>query len=297
MYQIKNILFPIDLPSADENAFKYAVEIGNRLGAVITLFHVYTTPGEDAAEIDFDTLENIFVGEMQGFVNGFFRNYSKDRLANMKIQYATAQGNFINQTIVYCRGNGIDLVVMGVSKRNRFAEILFGSSTQGILDHVEIPVLFVPKYARFKELNRIVYASNLDDGNITALNNLKSYSKICKKIDLKLLYLHDDALAEDELRGADWFEFADANPKITWQVLSNNDEIDLLEEYLEKNHEEIDILAMLHKKRGMFEGFFRRNLAREMSYNETTPLLVFQSETGRLRGFLPKGAMLSFLIV
>ncbi|WP_340690794.1 universal stress protein [Hydrogenobacter thermophilus] len=78
-------------------------------------------------------LEAIYVGE---------DNLSED--ISQKVDHYEHLKGFPEEKIVeYCKGNNIDLLIMGAFSKGRFKEFFFGSVTSFVMHHLDIPMLLV----------------------------------------------------------------------------------------------------------------------------------------------------------
>lgn len=55
--------------------------------------------------------------------------------------YLMNSGDPTDSILSYIENKDIDLVVIGAQKRSRTGKLLFGSTTQGVLLHTDVPVV------------------------------------------------------------------------------------------------------------------------------------------------------------
>jgi len=135
MFQLKSILFPINLDSKNAGTVIRALEIAKAFDCQIHILYVndpgagyhYPADHEDAVSL-----------KLQEIV-------PQDLLDSVKILYAVSKGQLGAEVVKYCREHNIDLIVTGHTHRNRLYSVLFDTPDENIIDSTNIPVLVIPK--------------------------------------------------------------------------------------------------------------------------------------------------------
>ena len=134
MFNIKNILFPIDLDSEDISPVVTALEIAKTFKSPIHILYVndiqagyrHPTDREDAVALRVRELVPV------------------ELLDKLKIIYAVSKGDLDEEIVKYCRDNSIDLIIVGHKHRHKIYTTLFDSADVNIIDAVKLPVLVIP---------------------------------------------------------------------------------------------------------------------------------------------------------
>jgi nucleotide-binding universal stress UspA family protein len=134
MFNIKNILFPINLDAEDISPVITALEIAKILHCHLHIFYVndieagyrHPTDREDAVAL---RVEEVVPAELRN---------------KQKIVYAVAKGNLEEEIIKYCADQEIDLIIVGHKHRHKIYSALFDSPDVNIIDAVKLPVLVIP---------------------------------------------------------------------------------------------------------------------------------------------------------
>ncbi len=135
MFQVKKILYPINLNSKDISTVNKALEIAQYFKSEIHILYVndpaagyrYPTDHEDAVSL-----------KVQEAV-------PDEVLTGQKIVYAVSKGQLQKEIELYCKNNAIDLIITGHKHRNRLYAALFDSPDVNIIDTIQIPVMVIPK--------------------------------------------------------------------------------------------------------------------------------------------------------
>lgn len=274
---MKKILFPTDFSEASLNSKSYAIEIAKRSGAQVYLLNVYNVTIYDPnmpAELVMETMN-----EAQKFAKENLDSLSKEFVSqkysngkNLDVSVVYKQGLVSDEIEVFCEENNIDLIVMGTTGESGLIDKILGSNTASVLEKVKCPVLAVPAKANYKNIQNVVYASNLTDDDTKEVMQLKDFLQL---FDAQLTYLHvcdedDKPLQNEKDTIFDGLKNEIGYDKITLQYTDGTDVEKGIEDYI--NSHTVDILVMAIHKRNFFEKIFKRSLTKEMVYHSQIPL-------------------------
>ena len=142
---MKTVLVPVDFSATSLNAAEYAVRMFTGVyGINMTLYHVYERPEHrQASEEELNKLKarlfDIGIVKMQTLSE---ENYDFEKCLER-----------------LTRENKPDLIVMGITGRNKIGQALIGSNTLKISQKNICPVLVVPPNAKFSQLKNIALTS------------------------------------------------------------------------------------------------------------------------------------------
>lgn len=122
---MKNVLVPIDYSDTSLNAATYAVKMLTGIyGINMILYHVYEK-AEHAATSD---------KELKKLKATLFE------MGIVKMETVCEQGHdFINCLEKFVRENKIDMIIMGITGRNKIGQTLIGSNTLKIVQKKPLP--------------------------------------------------------------------------------------------------------------------------------------------------------------
>ncbi len=134
MFDVKKILYAINLDSANIMPVVTALKIAQSFGSEIHFLYVndpqagfrHPADREDAVAL---RLKDVVSDEM---------------LSSVSVIYATAKGDLAEEVNKYCVDNGIDLVIVGHKLRPKIYGKVFDSSDVKIIDAINLPVLVLP---------------------------------------------------------------------------------------------------------------------------------------------------------
>jgi nucleotide-binding universal stress UspA family protein len=135
MFNIKKILFPIDLDAEDISSVITALEIAKTFHSPIHIFYVNDIEAGFRHPTDREDAVALRVREVA----------SAELLDSVKIVYAVAKGDLDEEIIKYCQDNAINLIIVGHKHRHKIYSKLFDSADINIIDAVKLPVLVIPQ--------------------------------------------------------------------------------------------------------------------------------------------------------
>jgi nucleotide-binding universal stress UspA family protein len=146
MVAIRKVLCPIDFSDTSRLALEYAVDLSLKMGADLTLLHVYQAPGYAMPE----GLGVVMAGpeEMAAVVSGvddLMKQWKADAeaLGARVVQTATELGGTPVEIVRVATAGGHDLIVMGTHGRTGIGHALLGSTAERVIRHAPCPVLVV----------------------------------------------------------------------------------------------------------------------------------------------------------
>jgi nucleotide-binding universal stress UspA family protein len=167
---MKHILTLTDFSLVAENAVEAAFIYAKQYGADLTIYHnsvdgdliMYELVGEP--EIEYFTLNNT----IKSAPISKWKKLAKKH--NVLARYLTGSADFVKKIFEITSILEIDMIVMGSSGAGGRKEIIWGSNTEKVVKHVDIPVLVIKKPIENYRLDNIVFASAFDSREKDVLN-------------------------------------------------------------------------------------------------------------------------------
>jgi nucleotide-binding universal stress UspA family protein len=153
---MRKILVAVDYSEGARLALEQAVELSKKVGAEITVVHVWERPayaegvevrheGESGRRSLIELIVDNADREMQSFIE-------QARVpASVKIERRLESGDPASVVARLVEQEGFDLVVLGTHGRSALAHLVLGSMAQRILRSCPVPVLVVPKRAHLAQ--------------------------------------------------------------------------------------------------------------------------------------------------
>ncbi|MBC7864851.1 MAG: universal stress protein [Bacteroidia bacterium] len=271
---MKKIFVPTDFSAPSLNAARYATDLAMFLDAKMVLFHSFQLP--------------LVTGEV-GFIQFPYEEISRDSLELLKKERFKLQKGKAMELAIDCvvksgfAGNEIveeskaqlaDMIVMGITGRNKAGEIFIGSNSVYVARHSTIPVLIVPENVSFKKIKKIAFACDFDHTeNSGLIENVKLYQFMFDaELDIVNVYEENKTPVLEKAISGLSVENSLQHTEHNMFFINNSNPSEGLEDYLEKNKP--DLLITAPKKHNLIEKIFKENTTKKLAYHANIPLLT-----------------------
>ena len=293
MKSIRRILVPVDFTIHAENAAKYALNLASYLKADIKLINAYMDPmGSPQSylesysyQLNIDKVIREVEQETEHSLNAMAKRLKEiireNKLKGVDVYYDLFKGNAVDVILNEIEEWAPAFVVMGTRGNELEGIRAFGSVTASLIEKAKTPVLAVPKdydASHFKPPKRVLYATNFDDTDFSALRRLIAF---VKPFNSKLYCVHaaleeSNVLDETQLRKIRTYIFDTLDTyNVECGLLETVDVQQGLEDFIDEQN--IDVLAMTTRKRSFITRLFTRSMTRKFLFHSRIPLLVFHS--------------------
>ena len=277
---MKTVLFPTDFSTGAENAFNYAVSLCDKLKAKLILFnsfHMPTYASEVPVNDDVEErLMNIAEDELLKL-----ENKAISQTKNIEVKCMVNYGLAVDTIISAAEEKKVNLIIMGTKGAGGLKEILIGSNAAAVLEKAPCPVLVIPEKAQFKNIDKIVFATDYRDSDFFAIASL---TQIASLFNAEIMIVHVSQVAPTEDHERDllkWYrEELKKKTNVDYKNISFHDLVGgnveyELEDFIKKN--KVNMLALSMRKRNIFSKLFGKSLTKKMAYHSNTPLLTFHA--------------------
>ena len=146
---MKKILYPTDFSESAENAFLFALQIADHLGASIITIHAFDRP--DISDFNLpgvlrEVYDSIDLDEFENYEDEvpILRDIATDHgYYHVPMVHVLEEGAPVSAILRTANKNKADLIVMGSHGRRGLEKLVLGSVTQRVLGLVHVPVLVV----------------------------------------------------------------------------------------------------------------------------------------------------------
>ncbi len=184
------ILCPTDFSKNATNAVRYAAALAEGISARVIIIHIYDKP----VMFSNAPLTRIAHAEEQIKANAEAQmvklvNQLKRKYKNVSFETMARDGFHAETLLKVAQKLTVDLIVMGSTGTSKLERLLIGSTTSRIIRDAPCPVLSIPKNAEFKGVNKIVFATDLNEDNISSASMISIFAK---KFDAEISFLFVD---------------------------------------------------------------------------------------------------------
>ncbi|SFS30530.1 universal stress protein [Sphingobacterium wenxiniae] len=277
---MRKILFPTDFSEAANNAFLYALNLAKEMQGELYVLNTYMQPVLSAnhagqPELIPEVYENY---ELQQFEN-FKRHSTKLRelasehgLADVGMTFLFQEGTVVSNVQRVIDKEDIKLIIMGTNRAEGIIDKLFGSNTVGVIRGVKIPVLSVPKEAKFQGIKEIAFTTLFREKDEAALHEIM---EIALKFGVKVKCIHvvKDNSADVIGIAEKWRKnYREENLEFIFLDLEES-VAKTLNKYLSEHR--VDLLCVIRRNRNLLDSLFRSSISSSLRIHTNTATIVF----------------------
>ena len=179
---MKKILYPTDFSETAENAFVFALQIADHLGASIITLHAFDRP--DVSEFN---LPGVLREVYDSLDLDAFENYEdeipllRDIATNngyyhVPMVHVLEEGAPVSAILRTANKNKADLIVMGATGAGRMENFFFGTISGKVMEEAHCPVIVVPDEAKFDGIiDHIAVATNFTEEDSKLVEALRKF--------------------------------------------------------------------------------------------------------------------------
>lgn len=279
---MKKILYPTDFSGTAENAFIFALQIADHLGASIITLHAFDKP--DISDVNLpgvlrEVYDSIDLEEFESYEDEVpvLRDIATDNgYYHVPMVHVLEEGAPVSAILRTANKNKADLIVMGATGAGAMEAFFFGTISGKVLEEAHCPVIVVPTNATFDGLiDHIGIATNFSQDDVLLIEALRKFQALMNS-HLHIIHIETSTSGDGPTRMKEFFAPWQGDKKMTAHCVVNKSINEGLENFIREK--QIDLLAILSQRRTWFDELFEMNRAKEMSYKQDIPLLVYQLE-------------------
>ncbi|WP_346316175.1 universal stress protein [Chitinophaga sp. YIM B06452] len=273
---MKSLLILTDFSEAAFRAAEYACGIAPLLQIErIILYHAYQSYVGGTEIPVMEDSHQLYLENMESL--GLLHDRVKT-LAGSAIEVdMVAKEAFLSDALnEYSRQEKVAAIVMGVSGKSGFEELLLGSTTSQILETSEAPVLVVPQDALVgRPVETIIFATDLKDVDRLSGDKLDEFLSAFKA----KLYIVNVFPETEEKYSPETFEAITGLHRLlekydpTFGYISRDDIVEGILTYAAER--QASMIMAVPKKHGAFSSLFHKSISKNLAYNSNVPLLFF----------------------
>jgi nucleotide-binding universal stress UspA family protein len=285
---MKTIAILTDFSERSAHAARYALQIAKKIEANVLLYNAFLVPSDmpmAAAQVAWPVYE---YDDIKGDAERCLATLCQT--LKMEMDTNTATGEFMPAITCLCqegplvkrlpcleKEHDLVLLVAGTHGADALATFLLGNTCHGLIDDTRVPLLLVPENAPIGQIEKIIFATDLDINDIKFIN---AVAVLAGKYQANVMIanVHQDVPADTKHIKAQNSLMQEIVLHSTYKRLSyrnipnKNVNMGLLS-ILE--NEKPNMLVMVHRKTGPFSNVFGRSNTKKLASLTTVPLLVY----------------------
>lgn len=277
---MKKLLCPIDFSEVSLNALEFAVAIGEKEHSNLTLLNIFTPSdfnkilGSDHVSEEYDQLIEMAEKKLSAISKEILKISKKKGLSSCESKLKS--GKIVDVLAELADEGKYDLIVIGTTGHSAYERKYLGGKAQKIIQHTHCSILCVPENHNFHGINKIVYATDYQEEDKLAIQQLVAMAKVLDS-DVEILHVshHDDTIDKamyEEFKG-ELMSFMNYN-KISFNRLVFKHVAAGLDEYMKEV--DADLLVLLNKKLNFLKSLFHKSLTLHLEKFTDYPLMILK---------------------
>ncbi len=281
---MKRILVPTDFSPTAEKAFRFAIDLADRIKASVLLYHNFIPV--ESSFVASEVSREQYNAECEEKIIKRLNRLKKKVLANpstVTVSAIVGQSPLVDNMLDFANHNQIDLIIMGTQGATGLGKKLLGSVATRDIEKTELPLLLVPAKYELEIPKKFVLATNYQPTDQKALalvdTMAKAYDAEVTILHIINAYMTESAKATEKSHFDSYAsslkpDFSES--KIKFQLL----ETTLISETMETLEKSCpyDIMTMVRRKRTFIESFFLKSFTKKMAYLIKKPFLIIPDE-------------------
>ncbi len=267
------IVLLTDFSPLSKVALTYAIKMAANLNAEFTILNIVRLEGIPKANLKLRQIEkNIAaISEEEGakLVKEITASIKGDYAINYKAIRARTVAEMVRK---YVAKNKTNMVVMGLQGASALKKARLGGTTVSVIDECKVPVMAIPEFAKFRNLEHIVYASDLK----YVQKELDIIVEFARVFGSSVHMIHVAPVLDKKLETAkntvNEIIVKTGYDKIDFQFILDEDVTTAIDAYIKKT--KADLLTTFTHKLSLEEKIFGRSVTRKLAYQGTIPLLA-----------------------
>lgn len=275
---MKTLIHATDFSENAITALKYAAVLGQKMNAILWVIHIYDNAAlsSNLNERYLFTSEELKAQKELKIKNLCIEHLGVDfEKENIKIE-AIENRSVVNGIISKSDELYASIIITGMKGKSALKDFLMGNTTKVLIEKAPCPILAIPENAVLNEINTIVYASDFEQQDISAINRLSEIAKIFKaKIKIIHISTKKEYQADEQMQ---WFkeilEQKVSYKKLEYALFYSDDVFNFLKIYLTEVN--ADWVAMLERrKKGLVKKLFHTDLVKKIEEQSNVPFISF----------------------
>jgi len=280
---MRKILFPTDFSEAANNAFAYALSVAKELQADLFVLNTYMQPVLSSThggqpELLPEVYENYELEQFERFKKNTAElraEAERHGMANVGMTFLFEEGPVAANVKRIIADEDVKLVIMGTNRADGFIDKLFGSNTLSVIKEVRIPVLSVPKGAKYRGIKEIVFTTLFRDKDEPVLDEIM---EIAGKFGVKVKCVHVVKGSRPEIIGtAEKWRKNYSEERLEFVFLDFEETVEkTLNTFMTENG--VDLLCVVKRNRSFLETLFTSSISNNLRVHSNTATLVFHDK-------------------
>lgn len=267
------------MSSAAASVVDYAAGFANEQHAPLTIMHVveYPVMYTDAPMTSVSDTVHQLEAIARKKINKLVKRLQK-RYPDLMLDTFTMAGSAADAIVEKARSVQAGMIIMGSTGTTKFERLLLGSTASKVIRNAHCPVITVPSRFKFGPVNRIIFATDLNEDNLVAANELTPLARSLGA-EIAFVFIDDKHIAHSQENIAEMTAKIKSKikyPRIAGYIALDNSIEKGLGHFMDKVPGEL--LVLFTHPRRFPESLFVHSVTRTVAHQNRLPLLTIKPD-------------------
>lgn len=260
-------------------AIRFALKMAGPLNAEFTILNVVRIEGPSKANLKLKHIEKMLVVAAEEEGASLIKKLHAEIKGDYKLKFKVVRGHTVTREVIsFTNKNPTNMIVMGSRGASALKKARMGGTTVSVIDDAEVPVLAIPEFAHYKNLQKIVYASDLKNVQ-KELELLTEFAAIYgSHIHMIHVVPALDKKTEIARQAVDELIARVKYTKVDFRVIIDENVPAAIDQFIKVTN--ADLLTTFTHHLNLFEKLFARSVTRTLAYLGSIPLLALKRKVG-----------------
>lgn len=260
-------------------AIRFALKMAGPLNAEFTILNVVRIEGPSKANLKLKHIEKMLVVAAEEEGASLIKKLHAEIKGDYKLKFKVVRGHTVTREVIsFTNKNPTNMIVMGSRGASALKKARMGGTTVSVIDDAEVPVLAIPEFAHYKNLQKIVYASDLKNVQ-KELELLTEFAAIYgSHIHMIHVVPALDKKTEIARQAVDELIARMKYTKVDFRVIIDENVPAAIDQFIKVTN--ADLLTTFTHHLNLFEKLFARSVTRTLAYLGSIPLLALKRKVG-----------------
>lgn len=268
-----NLVLLTDFSPLSKVAMQYAIKMAAPLHAHFTVLNIVRIDGVPKANLKSRQIEKSISQISQEEGNKLVQELRNQIKGEYTIEFKPVRARTVAEMVrKYVAKHPTNMVVMGLQGASALKKARLGGTTVSVIDECTVPVLAIPEFASYRNLQHIVYASDLK--NIQ--KELEVIVEFAKIYGSNVHMIHVAPVMDKKVEASVNLVNETINKiqydKLDFKLILEEDITQAIDQYIKKT--KADLLTTFTHKLSLEEKIFGKSVTRRLAYQGTIPLLA-----------------------
>ncbi len=272
---VPKIVLLTDFSHLSKVAMTYAIKMAAPVKGEFTILNIVRFEGVPKANLRMKQIEKSMVQMTEVEGKNLIEELRMEIKGDYKIEFKAICAHTVAEMVKrYTDKNKTNMVVMGSRGASALKKVRLGGTTVSVIDDCNAPVMAIPEFARYKNLQHIVYATDLKDTQ----KELDIILEFAKVYGSAVHMIHVAPVVDKKVEASKVAVEAiikKANyDKLDFKLILEEDIPKAIDNYIKET--KADLLTTFTHKLSLEEKLFAKSVTRTLAYLGTIPLLAIK---------------------